>query len=436
MKRRRFMAAAPAALGIGALAHGERAFSSEKQSSFFEQYHSGTMAILTGLRDTQLGLIRREMATAYKLAKDGGTIYSQITSGHFPVEETAEDRIGQPNVLTYFERGAKEDKYAAIKAGDMIITNTINLNNIPARDRGVRVVAVTVNYYPFSKTPPEQGYQIEYDGKLLKIEDTASVTIDSQTPWYNGLVTTAKSAPFPLLPGGGLAQAAVYWLCAAELAGLKANKGDASKGDWARDFIDTCIDRAIMVGCDCPKYKAVGETLADLVLAGAAWHVYGTNHALVSDAVGVANGPMITRRYKAEDVKSGDIVMIGAYSAGNSEEIAVARECRRKGAYVVAITPFSTDGDSSGDCIYKEADAAFNSYSPESWGVVNIGGRGRKVCPTSGVIGDLVMWLIFAAWLEEMERRGNMPYFWQGFFMKNGRENNDRLLPYYRQRGY
>jgi len=403
---------------------------------FFDQYYKGVMEILTGLRDTQTKLTEREMKTAYDRSKKGGTIYSQITAGHFPTLETALDRIGQPGVFAFLERGAKQEDYNKLSPNDMIITNTINLGNIGAMKRGIRVVGVTVNYYPFAKTPPGEGYQIEYEGKILRIEDTVSVTIDSQIPWYNGLVHASQNPDFPVIPGGGLAQAAVYWMAAAEFAGLKANKGKSPDDGWALYYIEKCIERAQMVGLDRPKFITVCKQLSDLVLKGAKWYVFGANHALVSDACGVANGPMITRRYSAEQIKKGDIVLICAYTSNHPDEIAVARECRKKGAFVMATTPFSTDGDASGLRLYKEVDAAFNSYSPESWGVVPIKGLKQKACPTTGVIGDLILWLIVAQWTDIMAQRGEFPYFWKGFFMKNGREYNNSVLPYFKARGW
>jgi len=403
---------------------------------FREQYLTGAMAVLTGLRDTQLGIVEREAGIALDRMKKGGTAYSQITAGHFPTEETALDRIGQPGVLAFLERSAKAETYAELDPNDMIFTNTINLGNIGAMDRGIRVVGVTVNYYPFAQTPPGEGYQIEYEGKLIKMEDSVTTMIDSQTPWYNGLVHAPQNPDFPVIPGGGLAQAAVYWMIAAEIAGRKALKKKQKGSGWAKHYIDTCVERALMVGCDRPKYEQVGKKLAELVLKGAKWWVYGANHALVADACGVANGPMITRSYSADAVKSGDIVLIGAYSSNNPEEIKVARESRAKGACVVAITPFSTDGDASGERLFKEVDYAFNSYSPESWGVVPVTGLDRSVCPATGVIGDLILWLIVAQWADEMALRGQFPYFWKGFFMKNGRVYNNSTRPYFNVRGW
>jgi len=408
----------------------------DKVKPFWEQYYSGATNILTGLRDTQLPLIEREMKTAFERSKKGGTIYSQITSGHFPTPETALDRIGQPGVLAFLERNANEEVYSKLDPNDMVITNTININNIAAMKRGIRVVAVTVNYYPFAQTPPEEGYQIEHEGKILRIEDTAHVTVDSQMPWYNGLIRAPQNPDFAVIPGGGLAQAAVYWMAAAEYAGVKTAKGKSPDNGWASYYIDKCIERTAMVGKDRPKFEAVANDLASLIINGAKWWVFGANRALVSDACGVANGPMVTRPYNADLVKKGDIVLIGAYSSNHPDEIAVARESRNKGAYVVAITPFSTDGDASGTRLYKEADAAFNSYSPESWGVVPVKGIDRKVCPTTGVIGDLILWLIVAEWADVMAKRDAFPYFWKGFFMKNGRGFNNKVRPYFELRGW
>ncbi|MBT4483750.1 MAG: hypothetical protein HOC71_08745, partial [Candidatus Latescibacteria bacterium] len=281
--------------------------SDEKMIPLWKQYYNGSMGIFTGLRDTQAGLIEREMKTALDRIKKGGAIYSQITAGHFPTEETALDRIGNPGVLAFLERNAKEDVYNKLDPNDMIITNTINLNNINAMKRGIRVVGVTVNYYPFSETPPEEGYQIEYEGKILHIEDTVNVTVYSQTPWYNGLVRD-PNLNFAIIPGGGFAQAAVYWVTAAELTGLRSLKKRESGSGWAKSYIDKCIEKLLMAGQDRPKFEVVGKKLADLVLRGAKWWVFGASHALVSDAVGVANGPRITRPYKADQVKEGDIV--------------------------------------------------------------------------------------------------------------------------------
>jgi hypothetical protein len=402
--------------------------------SFFDDYYDGALKVLTGLRDTQTVLIEREMRTAYERVKKGGTVYSQITAGHFPTDETALTRTGQPGVFAFLERGAKDDAYDRLKPDDMIITDVIHPGNIRAMKRSIRVVGVTVNYYPFAQTPPGEGYQIEYEGKILRIEDASSVVIDSQMPWYNGLVNARQNPDFPVIPVGGIAQGAVYWMAAAELAALKATRGKGPLGA-ARSYIDTCIDRAQMVRQDRLKFAAVGSHLADLVIKGGKWWVAGAK-ALVSDSLSVANGPMVTRSYQAKQVKKDDIVLIATYDSNNPEDIVVARDARAKGAFVVSISPFSMETDSSGPRLYKEVDVAFNSYSPDTWGVVTVKRLERRVCPATGVIGDLILWLLVAEWTDVMAGRDLFPYFWKGIFMKNGTEYNTKTRPLFEARGW
>lgn len=418
------------------LSGGGKALAAEiKAAAFWDEYFRGAMKILAGLRDTQVEVIEREMQTAYVRLKKGGTIYSQITAGHFPTDETALDRTGQPGVFAFLKRDAKDEDYAKLTPNDMIITNVINLGNIAAMKRDIRVVGVTVNYYPFAKTPPGEGYQIEYGGKILRIEDASSAMIDSQAPWDNGLVHPSQNPDFPVMPGGGIAQAAVYWMAAAELAGLKAGNGTKSSPGGARSYIETCIDRAQMAGQDRQKFIEAGRVLGDLVVKGAKWWVAG-QRALVADASSVANGPMVTRPYNAGRVAKGDIVLIGSYSSNNPEEIKLARDCRAKGAYVAAIAPYSLESDASGPRLYKEVDLAFNTYSPDGWGVVPVKGLDRKVCPTTGVIADMALWLLMSQWADVMARMDKFPYFWKGIFMKNGTEYNKKIQPLFEARGW
>lgn len=402
--------------------------------SFQDDYFEGAIGILTHLRDKEVQVIEREMQTAFERTKKGGTIYSQITAGHFPTDETAPGRIGQPGVISPLERGAKDEVYDRMKPDDMILTNVIHLGNIKAMKRGIRVVGVSVNYYPFSQTPAGEGYQIEYEEKILKLEDASSAMIDSGMPWYNGLVKTRQNPGFPVIPGGGIAQAAVYWMSAAELAALKATKGKGPLGA-AKFYIDACIDRAMMIGQDRMKFVQVGAHIADLVIAGGKWWVAGAK-ALVSDASGVANGPMVTRPYRADQVKKNDILLIATYDSNNPDDLAVARAARAKGAFAVAVAPFSVETDASGPRLYKEVDVAFNSCSPDTWGVVPVKGLDRKVCPTTGIMADLALWLLVAEWTDVMARRDLFPYFWKGFFMKNGTEYNNVIRPLFEARGW
>ena len=121
---------------------------------------------------------------------------------------------------------------------------------------------------------------------------------------------------------------------------------------------------------------------------------------------------MIAQRYvhMANELRKGDIVLIGALTSDHPLEINCARHAKSAGAYSTAFCPYGTDGDTSGVQLYKEVDAAFNTYSDESEGVFEIKGFDKKVCPLTGLTGNMVHWMLMAQWTDHMARRGAMPW--------------------------
>ena len=204
-------------------------------------------------------------------------------------------------------------------------------------------------------------------------------------------------------------------------------------------------ERYIQIGTDRPKIDRISSKWADLVLGEhARLFVYGqpfksdrgdSGNMFVSDAVGAASGSMIAQGY-SDAVRENDIVLIGSICSNNPQEIEVARTARKKGAYTVAFCPYTTDGDASGVRLYKEVDDALNTYSDESEGVIAVKGFDKKVCPLTGLTGNLILWLLTAQWTDHMARRGEMPYYWQGFHESGGSDYDNSVRPYFMKRGY
>jgi hypothetical protein len=68
--------------------------------------------------------------------------------------------------------------------------------------------------------------------------------------------------------------------------------------------------------------------------------------------------------------------------------------------------------------------------------VVPVKGFDRRVCPTTGLVADLVMWLPKAEWTDVIASRDAFPYFWKGIFMKNGTEYDTGTRPLFEARGW
>ncbi|MCE5251078.1 twin-arginine translocation signal domain-containing protein [bacterium] len=411
--------------------------------SFIDQYYDGLIEIAEGTRNESVGAIAKAMEKAYECMRNGGNIYGRIQTGHFVMFAGSSDLRGQPNLIpnTREPRGSS----ATPKKGDFVITNGGGGRQNEQRDSGVYVVGLTCNYSKFAKTPP--GFLRSDNGPAM--EDVCDLVIDTHVPYYNGLVNAPQIPGFRICPSSGIAMMLVYWACTASLANLIGTKGKGSSTEPAEKYLDLAIDRFRMIGTDRPKMEVVGEKWADLVLGKKArLLVYGRPqmgepyqgcvNMFVNEAYIVASGSMIARQYDqfASQIKEGDIVLIGSVDSNNPLEINVARYAKSMKAYTTAFTSYGIDSDSSGTHLFKEVDTAFNNYSDESEGVLAIKGFDKKICPLTGVTGNAIHWMVMASWTDTMARRGEMPYYYQGFHEHDGQAYDAAAEPLYLKRGY
>jgi uncharacterized phosphosugar-binding protein len=448
VSRRRFLAAsagagAGAAFGAGAAeaAGGSPAVS---WKPFMDQYYDGALAIVEGIRDTQIDPIARAMEKAYELREKGGRIFSQVVYGHYAAYAGAKDVPGQPWVLPQSAITPKKEDFAAMKKGDFLITDRVDPEVKEARGRGLFVAGVTNNYFKFYKTP---SVGLDPGRMKLSLEEVSDLIIDSQVPWDNGLVSAPQNPQFKLCPSTGIAQFAVYWACSASLANLVGSKGKESSSEPARKYLDLACERFRMIGTDRPKIDRIAKKWADLVLTRKArLFVYGKPYTVeggagnmfVSDANSAASGSMIAQSFdpKKTELRAGDIVLITSMESRDAGEIGAARAARKAGAVTTAFCPFSADGDASGERLFKEVYDALTIYCDESAGVIKVPGFGFKVCSIAGLTGLLTLWMLTASWTDHMARRGEMPYYWQGLHETGGREYDAMVWPYYEKRGY
>ena len=415
------------------------------EKPFIDQYYDGLIEVAQGMRDTSIGTIGQAMEKAYEIHRKGGKIYSHLLTGHFAMFAGSKDRPGQPYLLpNRSDRNTREDMQN-MKKGDFLITNGGFADAQAARDKGVYVVGITNNYNRFAKTPPD----FLRPESTTSVEEVSDMVIDSHVPYYNGLVKAPLITGFTICPVSGISQYLVYWACTASLANLIDTKGKGSSTEHAEKYLDLAIERFRMIGTDRPKIDRVGEKWADLVLGKQArLLVYGrpqdvspyggTVNLFVNESYIVASGSMIAEPYtmRADTLREGDIVLIGSLESAHPEEINVARHAQSAKAYSTAFCPFGVDGDTSGVHTFKEVDVAFNNYSDEREGVFSFKGFDKAVCPLTGVTGNAIHWMLMAAWTDHMARRGEMPYYYQGYHEREGQAYDAMAKPFFEARGY
>lgn len=418
----------------------EREYTFGHTTLFMEEYHRGTMEILGSLSGEidHIGELSDRVAA---VIRSGGTVRNSANIGHMPATEQNEKRRGNPGVMTTHRKMTDKQNQAAmgeadfsdLQKGDMIITCYCNRSLKEARDRGVYVVSVPVNYVNNEFWP--EGYVLPNEDNLM-LKDVSNEILHSYIPYEQGLVHPPEIPYMAICPSCTTALGALYWMLSAEIAARLADP-KAKKPDRSAEYLAILTERVRRIGV--AHMDTIRETAVEMtrrVRDGGRWFVRSIEHTgLASELVRVASGPWMPNTGDWNAKKTSNVMLISAISPAHPEEVKLALEKQVEGAYVIGIGPASLDGAAPSGRLIDVADAGFDNFSPESGGVIRIPGRKDTVCPTSGIMSNIIQQMICAQWADEMCRRGSVPYFLLGNYRK-GRIFNPILAPLAEKRGY
>ena len=391
-------------------------------------YHQGTLEILAKLKG-ELDQIGALTSRAAAVIGRGGTVWTSMDSGHMPIAEQAQDRRGSPGLLV------DHSDFDPMQKGDMVFTQRCDRNVLAARERGVYVVCVTTNYQD-NEFRPAGFTDISHsnpDGLMLK--DVSNEILHSHVPYQQGLVWSREIADFALCPSSTTGSGTVHWLINAELAHKVADSGAPEVGPSA-EYLGILTERVERVA---GHQAGLGETAALMsqrVLEGGRWFAQSLEHAGFFTEFNVASGPRIVNTGDWEAAPDKNIMLISAISPAFAEEIELAQAKKAAGAYLIGIGPASLDGEVPQPNLLGLADAPFDNFSPESGGVIALPGRAQSICPTSGIVGNVIQQMISAQWAEEMLKRGAVPTFLRGVYQNGGREYNAEMESVFTQKGF
>lgn len=407
---------------------------------FMEEYLQGSLEIL-GCLNGELEHIGELSDRAVSVIKSGGTVWNSANIGHMPSTEQSEERRGNPGVMkTHAKKGDKQNQgempeadFSDLKKGDMIITCFCNRSLQQARDRGVYVVTVPVNYINNEFWP--EGYVLPNEDNLM-LKDVSSEILHSYIPFEQGLVHPPEIPYMAICPSCTTALGALYWMLSAEIANRLADS-KAKKVDRSAEYLAILTERVKRVGdTHLDSIREAAVEMAHRVLDGGRWFVRSLeHHGLASELVRVASGPWMPNTGDWNAKKTRNIMLIAGISPAFPEEVKLALEKQLEGAYVIGIGPSALDGATFRGRLIDVADAGFDNFSPESGGVIRIPGRKESVCPTSGIMSNIIQQMICAQWADEMCRRGSAPYFLMGNY-RTGRAFNRLMQPNAERRGY
>ena len=368
-------------------------------------------------------------ARAAEVIRRGGTVWTSMDSGHMPIYEHAEDRRGNPGLF----RSSRE--FPDMEEGDLVFTNFCNRDVLAARERGVYVVCVTTPYWdnefrPAGFTDISHGNP---DGLFLK--DVSDEILHTHMPYQQGLVDCPEIPEFRLCPCATTGGGAVHWMLNAEVANKVANP-EAGEVDKARHYLTVLTERAAQTATHMDAIQETAQVMTQRILSGGRWFAKSLEHPGFATEFNVACGPRMVNDGDWDAARHSNVMVVTAISPTFPAEVELAKEEKAEGAFLIGIGPASLDGTIADEGLLDIADAGFDNFSPESGGVVDIPGREQTICPTSGVVGNLIQQMLNAQWAEEMIKAGSVPTFMRGIYQSGGREYNEAMTEVYQERGY
>lgn len=218
-----------------------------------------------------------------------------------------------------------------------------------------------------------------------------------------------------------------------------------------------------------PVLDAAVARIADCIIGGGLWHVFGSGHSQllaaelfyragglvpVNAILDVPLSVLVNARRSTwlervpgyaeqllvdEPLHAGDVMLVISNSGRNAVPIEMALAATARGATVLALTSvqFSrrvTSRHPSGKKLLDCADLVFDNYGADGDAAVQVPGCQSAVSATSTVVGSALLQALVAGTVAELLRRGHTAPVWQSANGEAGEHSNAEYLAQYRGR--
>ncbi len=392
---------------------------------FGEQYYIRMKEIMERIRRNEMehiGAISDRMAEALRR---GGNVWMQAQAGLMGYIEAEEGHKGNPRILkssTVFNGG----DYDKMKNGDVLLSNYVLEEIHAARDRGVYVVGVPTCYVDSEWTP--RGYiQPNPNGWLMG--DVTNDILQSYIPYQQGLVDCPEVPEMRICPSAANALNSIFWMFQAEVAN-KLRDGKAKPVDKSVIYLDTVLDRIQEAYSRQKEYIFDhAPTVAKMIGRGGHYHVTSDHGSVANEATGTAMGPMMTNAFRG-DMKKGDVHLLATIEPDSEKIVTEAKKAREMGMFVVSIAPANSV------MLRRYSDVFIDNLSPEGGGLFKIKGFTEKVAVAGSILNNWLMWIFTAQFIDEMVRRGWVPWFYINGHVVGAGNYNTAMKPFFLGQGF
>lgn len=431
MKRREFLLGSFLSLILGNSLISGCSKNKNAVATYSQLYLSKCLDILRNIQNQELPKLIYISIRAAEIFRNGGKLYSRFAWENLPLHDTRVDRAGNPGYFSPFDFEANANIATELDKGDFFLTNEVTETVRLAKKRGVYTVGIATPFFPNRFTRPG-GIVTQTD--WYTIEDATNIVLYSYVPEKEGLVAFPEYPMVPLCPGSSFALLLYYWMISAEVAYHLRVERTYPFISKARDYIETIIFRIHELEKQLKNFEKVAGKMAENVLTGGKLFYYDQTGSFSAEAVNRASGLMMARTLVLEKVMANDIVIFGAETPDNPEDIELLHQLKERNALVVTIGP--SDSQNEFKTLNQVADFSINNLSNEPAGIVSVKKDEPPICPAGGVMNIIILWTLTTQFIGELINRDFVPYVIMGEHLVGGSEYNQAMRRFFEKRSF
>ena len=417
------------------------------------EYLTRVVEMFEKIRNTESGNLLEASYNIARTYKNGGTCFCQWETGHSFDGDMFPDRHGDTDIFTMgYTMGSPS---VEPKEGDLLLVNVLREPLEDPRKKGIFVIGGPT---PWCADTDRTDLLTE-GNQQLKIKIYSDIWIDFYITTFGALMWLPGETA-PLGPTSGALGMVTYWAMIADAVRLLAREGVTVKvkgdepelGDNApyvsltkpleEDYFEESIRQIGQIEAELGKIKLISEAAVDRILTGGKLYVYSRHHeALSAEANGKRGGLALINTTYADDKNfkgtDKDFMIMGIYQPDDVVDLQMLQKFRKAGMKVASIGPTTRNGNiPDGTTVPGEADFHIGLMC-DTYGLFAVPGVDKKVCPTSGLLVNLMFWATAVQIAEEiMKRTGDTPGVLSTGALKGGGEQRRRRMEMVKLRGY
>jgi len=417
------------------------------------EYLARVVEMFKKIRSTESDNLLEASYNIARTYKNGETCFCQWETGHSFDGDMFPDRHGDTDIFTMgYTMGSPS---VEPKEGDLLLINVLRKPLEDPRKKGIFVIGGPT---PWCADTNRTDLLTERN-QQLKIKMYSDIWIDFYITTYGALMWL-QGETAPLGPTSGALGMVTYWAMIADAVRLLAREGVTVKvkgrepelGDnapyvsltkpLAEDYFEESIRQIGQIGAELGKIKLIAEAGVDRILSGGKLYVYSRyREALSAEASGKRGGLALINTTYADDKNfkgtEKDFMIMGIYQPDDEVDLQMLQKFRKTGMKIASIGPATSGGKiPDGRTVPGEADFHIGLMC-DTYGLFAVPGVDKRICPTSGLLVNLMFWATAIQIAEEiMKRTGDTPGVLSTGALKGGVEQRRRRMEMVKLRGY